>query len=377
MSKREALLRSLYYNPAAPGSYSSASRLLKAAQKKAKQTKKRGLKLDKAKVQTFLAGEDTYTLHRPVRRKYERRRVVVSGALSQFQSDLVDMSAWEEENDGYRWLLMTIDCFSKMGWAIPVKRKDAKQMVPAFQKLLEEKTPPPDKLQTDKGTEFTNKAVQAYLKKKKVTWFASEDDYIKAGVVERLNRTIQGKMWKYFHHRKNHRWVDVIDRLMTSYNRTYHSSIKMTPEEAHQPEREPEVRRNLYGEDSRLPSRGWRIPDGARPLKVGDKVKISKHAVTFDRGYLPNWTEEVFVIREVVSESPVVYRLEDLKGESILGVFYQEELQKVQQDVQTRTYAIEKVLEEKEDQVLVKWKGYPNKFNEWIPKSALRGGTFT
>lgn len=93
--------------------------------------------------------------------------MVVSCGLSQFQSDLLDMGKWDPENDGYHWLLMTIDCLFRMGWAILVNRKDAKEM--AFQKLFEENHPPPFpayKLLTDEGTKFTNKAMQTFLEKK-------------------------------------------------------------------------------------------------------------------------------------------------------------------------------------------------------------------
>lgn len=300
-SKRSALLRRLYYDPKAPGSYSSASRLAKAAQKTSEEGGRQHRRvgpIDEEIVQKFLNQEDTYTLHRPVRRHFPRRRVLVSSALSQFQSDLVDMREWSDENDDFKWLLMTIDVFSKMGWAIPVKTKSGANILQAFQTLFEEKTKPPDKLQTDKGTEFKNALVQNYLKSKGITWFASEDDTIKAGVVERLNRTIQGKMWKYFHHVRRYRWIDALDSLMDSYNRTYHSSVKMTPEEAHDPAKEVEVRENLYGPKSRLPNTIDRVETAAprRRLKVGDKVRTVRYATAFDSGYLPNWTQEVFVV---------------------------------------------------------------------------------
>ena len=103
---------------------------------------------------------------------------------------------------------------------------------------------------------------------------------------------------------------------------------------------------------------------------VGDKVKLSKHALVFDKGYKPNWTLEILIVTEVIPTDPVVYRVKDLDGEEIKGTFYEHELQKVTS--LPKVYDIEKILEEKGKRVLVKWKGYPDKFNRWIPKSSLR-----
>lgn len=380
-TKTEKLLNSLYYDPSAPGSFSGPTALKKAAAAVLKKRGNRRIKIKKDGVQRFLGNQETYTLHRPVKRNFIRRRVIVSGPLEQFQSDLVDMSMFEKDNQGHKWILMTIDVFTKKAWAIPVKRKAATDMVSAFDQLFRQ-TEPPRKLQTDKGLEFRAKPVQDYLKdKKKVQWFASEDDYIKAGVVERLNRTIKGKMWKYFHYAKSNQWLKVLPQLMQSYNNTVHTSIKMTPNEANRgiesPDIVSDVRKNLYGPTSRL--NASRDKEKLRPnsslLKdhafgVDDKVKLSKHALVFDKGYKPNWTLEILTVSEVIPTDPAVYRVKDLDGEEIAGTFYEHELQKVTS--LPKVYDIEAVLEEKDNEVLVKWKGYPKKFNKWIPKSSLR-----
>ena len=373
VSKRDKLLRDLYYNPAAPGSFSSAKSLAKAAQKKLKEGhRKTRIKVDDKSAQKFLSGQETYTLHRPARKNYPRRRVMVSGALHQFQCDLVDMSMFAEENNDTKWILMVIDVFSKKAFAIAVKRKDATHMVNAFKELFRQ-TPPPRKLQSDKGSEFLAKPVQDYLKSQKITFFTSEDDRIKAGVVERLNRTIKGKMWKYFHYKKSNRWLEVLPQLMQSYNDTVHSSIKMTPNEANQKENEVDVRTNLYGPESRLPveyNKSPRVLLKDNAFEVGDRVKLSKHALIFDKGYKPNWTLEILTVTDVVPSDPTVYRVTDLDGEEIKGMFYEHELQKVSS--LPEVYDIEKVLEERDDRVKVKWKGYPSKFNSWVMKSALQ-----
>ncbi len=102
-------------------------------------------------------------------------------------------------------------------------------------------------------------------------------------------------------------------------------------------------------------------------LKKGDKVRISRVKSTFEKGYLANWSEELYVVDKVQKTIPVTYKLKDLLGEEIEGSFYEEELQKSQQEV----YRVERVIRKKKidgiEHALVKWSGYNEKFNQWIP----------
>jgi transcription antitermination factor NusA-like protein len=102
-------------------------------------------------------------------------------------------------------------------------------------------------------------------------------------------------------------------------------------------------------------------------FKVGDKVRISLTKKVFEKGFTPNWSEEVFVVDKVLLTIPVTYALKDLAGEPIVGSFYEQELQKTEQDV----FVIEKVIRKKGNKSLVKWRGYSDKFNSWIPTKQI------
>ena len=121
-------------------------------------------------------------------------------------------------------------------------------------------------------------------------------------------------------------YVDILPKILTSYNNSRHRSIGMTPFQARKPENYGEVYFNLYGDLER---------DNRKPeFRVGDRVRISKYKrVTFDKGYTPNWTEEVFIIDEIQFTDPITYKIKDLNGEAIKGTFYREELQKTDQEV--------------------------------------------
>ena len=87
----------------------------------------------------------------------------------------------------------------------------------------------------------------------------------------------------------------------------------------------------------------------------------------FAKGYAPNWSEEIFVIRQIKNTVPWTYVISDFNGEEIVGSFYEEELQETNQ----KEFRIEKILKAKRNKLYIKWKGYNNSFNSWIDKKDL------
>ena len=161
-------------------------------------------------------------------------------------------------------------------------------------------------------------------------------------------------MFKMFSENKNTVYWDKVNKLVNDYNNTRHSSIKMSPLEASKKDNEKIVYNNLYSGLIYL-----------KPGKVGEKVRISKYKrKVFDKGYIPNWTEKIFVDNEVLNTKPVTYKIVNLMGEDEKGSFYKKELQKAKQE----TFRIEKVLKrDKQKKIaLVKMSSYPDKFNSWI-----------
>ena len=136
----------------------------------------------------------------------------------------------------------------------------------------------------------------------------------------------------------------------------------MTPIEASKKKNESTLYFNLYGDMKQLSSKP--------KFKVGDKVRISKcKRKVFDKGYTPNWNEEIFLVDKIQSTNPITHRLKDLNNQEIQGSFYEPELMKAKQNV----FRIEKVIRRdyKKKQALVKWLGYSDDFNSWIPLSSL------
>ena len=109
------------------------------------------------------------------------------------------------------------------------------------------------------------------------------------------------------------------------------------------------------------------VNDKNPKFKVGDHVRISKYTNIFAKEYMPNWSEEIFIIKKIKNTVPWTYVLNDLNGEKIIGTFYENELQKTKQN----KFRIEKVIKKKGDKLYVKWKGYNNSFNSWIDKKDI------
>ena len=217
----------------------------------------------------------------------------------------------------------------------------------------------PKYLCSDKGVEFYDKGFKTLLEKEGISLYSTENEE-KSSVVERWNRTIKNNLWKYFTACNSTSYIDVLPVIVDKYNKTKHRSIKMTPEEASRKENEDRVYLNLYVQE---------ISQTAKPkFKVGDKVRISKYKrKIFDKGYTPNWTEEIFVIAKIQCTNPITYKIKDLNGEEILGTFYDQELSRASQEV----FRIEKILkrDKKHGRVFVKWSGFPETFNFWVPLS--------
>ena len=346
------ILNDIYFDSKNVGSYGGVDRLRRAARVPANDAKK------------WLLGEDAYTLHKPVRRRFKRRRVIVGGMNQQWQADLVDVARLKTYNDGTTFLLTVIDVFSKKAWCIPLKNKSGASLVRAFRQLLTG-ADRPIVLQTDKGKEFLNHGFKRFLKKENIHQFTTHNDKTKASIVERFNRTLKTRMWRHFTKRQSLRYRDVLQDLVHSYNNSYHRSIGTAPLKVNEANQE-DVWQPLYGNAG----------DGDTKInvKVGDRVRISKVKKRFDKGYLPNWSVEVFAIKSVHNSEPPVYRLVDDQKNAIESTFYEPELQKVFISDDT-VYRIEEILQRRKragkEQVLVKWWGYPESFNSWIDRRAL------
>ena len=298
-------------------------------------------------------------LHKPIIRKFIKRKVFVKGVDEIWAADLVEMGKFSEWNKGIKYLLMVIDVFSKFGWIEPLQNKKGETVAAAFEKIFKSGRQP-RLLWTDKGKEFYNRNVNQLLSKKNIKLYSTENEE-KSSVAERFNQTIKQRMWKMFSANNNTIYYDKIGKLLKDYNNSWHRSVRMAPLNASDSKNSNQVFANLYSNEIYTPVKKPKF-------RIGDRVRISKYKrQLFDKGFTPNWTEEIFVINQILHTKPVTYRVVDLQGEAVTGSFYEPELQKTTQEI----FRIEEVIHRGKKRALVKWRGYPDKFNSSIPISEL------
>jgi transposase InsO family protein len=346
----EERLKRIYYNPKHPAALSSAPVLAKAAKASIPQT------------QTWLKSQAAYTLHRHARKRYPTRRYFVSDIDEQWQADLADMVDVQQWNRGYRYILTVIDILSRYGWARPVKTKKGTEVAAAFKSIFDADNRIPLRIQTDQGKEFYNRHVRQLFERHNIELFSVKSAY-KGALVERWNRTIKSKLWKVFTAKNTKNWVDELQNVVYAYNHHIHRTTKRRPVDITR-ENANEVWNDLYAKRK----------SGALPtdIKVGDRVKISKVKSVFEKGYLPNWTEEEFFVDSINTKFyPTSFKLRDYGGEVIDGSFYRYEIQPVIRDEET--FLVEKIIRRQRrhgNQIwyLVKWAGYPASMNSWVRK---------
>ncbi|CAB4008997.1 integrase core domain-containing [Paramuricea clavata] len=200
-------------------------------------------------------------------------------------------------------------------------------MVPAVEKILEQFRERFGRylkvVQFDEGKEFYNNGVKGLLEKHDIHYFSTPSTGKKAAVVERFNRTLKTRMWKYFTEQqfttKSKKWIDVLHNFVASYNHSKHRTIDMKPADVNETNKD-KVWTKLYG----YPLSHFPTPK----FKVGDRVRDQIYRKTFDKGYTQNYTDDVYVVSEVFRGDPNMYKIidPDYDDREIKGRFYEHEL---------------------------------------------------
>ena len=337
-----------YFNPKFPGSFGGVDEFA------------RNTKVSVKKARDWLKKQQTYTLFKPTRKRFNTRPYRVRYRDRLWQADLAQVDSISTSNNGYNFILTVIDVFSRYAWARPVKHKNGKMVTEAFNSILEEGREP-DSLQTDQGKEFENSTFQGLLQRHQIKFYTIKSQF-KAALAERFNRTLKTRLWRYFEHVGNYRWINVLPDFLDSYNATKHRSIGMAPKDVNE-DNELDIWEKQEEQGPQQVTR--RNP--STTFKVGDVVRMAIYKHSLHKGYLQGWTDEIFTVSKVMTTKPPQYKVKDEHGEEIEGSFYSAELQHV---VRPKIYDIEKVIKKRKvngkTEYFVKWKGYSNDYNSWV-----------
>ena len=367
MTPWQDYLKRIYFDPSHPASYAGPEKLYRVVKEEGK------FKLGRYKIRRWLQDQESFSLTKHIRKRFPRSRVVVEGLDSQWEIDLMDMVGLHKENEDYKYVLVIIDVFSRYAWCIPLKNKTGSLVVEAMKSVfvLGRK---PHTIYSDRGSEFANRTVGQYLKEQNVHQLFSHNE-TKANYCERLIKTLKNKLFRYMTKNHSSRYIDVLQKIVDSYNRTVHRSLGATPASVTLVN-EGETRLNQYLLRTKSVKR--RHPRNQRPrykFKLGETVRVSHISKAFDREYSQKWTGELFtILRRYRREGIPVYQLRDWAGEDIKGTFYQSELQAIRVDENAK-FHIKTVLKRRrrrgKNEALVRWFGWPKKYDSWILQSEI------
>ena len=301
-----------YLNQTLSGSFSGVSGFLKN-RKKFK---------DKQQVENELRKIRSFTLHKNIRRKFPRTPIKVLFLNETWSADLRDISNIKEHNNCNTFVLCVIDNFSKFAYTRPIKDKSADSMIKAFKSIFKEAGTTPSFLFTDQGLEFRGSKVIAFLKQHGVRQY-NIYSHMKASICERFIQTLFTKLARYMTERETLKIDNVLQQFTTSYNSSYHSTIRRSPKEINK-DNEVDVFLEVYAKRYKTK------PKHPAKFKEGDIVKLSREKAIFEKGSAQNWTTENFKISEVRPTNPWTYYLVDMNNENVTGQMYGNELQLVE-----------------------------------------------
>ena len=216
--------------------------------------------------------------------------------------DILDLKDYGPENNrGYRYVLVTIDNFSKFGWTVPLENKNALTIKDSFENILISSKRKPNLIETDRGKEFYNNIFQDFLNKNNIKLYSRNSSY-GAVFAERFNRTIRDLLKKIVFERGDANWIDVLPTITKQYNKRIHSSTKLSPKHASLKKNEGFVYKNLLDKRKKVKPK----------YEIGDLIRTADLKKTFSKGDTTNWSYKLYEITEIINDTIPSYKIDNL-----------------------------------------------------------------
>ena len=362
-------LKRIYFDPRNPASFSGVETVYRQGVKDGQ------VSLNRKKIRRWIQSNEAYSFSRKVQEKFKRNRVVVSGIDDQWDADLFTMQDYAESNDGITFILCVIDIFSRFAWVRLLKNKESRSVAEQFEDILGQSGRKPRRLRSDRGSEFTGRNFQNMCKRENIIHFTTYNEK-QANFVERFIQTYKLKLFSYIVKSGGERYIEAVQNIVESYNNKFHTGIQKEPSQV---DKEDEKRlwwqMYLPEEFYNPPEKRKRIRSVQYKYEVGDHVKMAFTISKFTRRYDQRWSTEIFTISSRFNRYRIpLYTLKDQLGEKVAGTFYENELQRVDFDP-NQDFKIERIIQYKgrrpNRSALIKWKGWPKKFNSWVKESEI------
>ena len=225
--------------------------------------------------------------------------------------DILDLKEYGPENNkGYRYVLVVIDNFSKFGWTVPLKNKNALTIKDSFENIIINSKRKPNLIETDRGKEFYNSIFKDFPNKNNIKLYSRNSSY-GAVFAERFNRTIRDLLKKIVFERGDANWIDVLPTITKQYNNRIHSSTKLSPKDASLKKNEGFFYKNLLDKRKKVKPK----------YEIGDLIRTADLKKTFSKGDTTNWSYKLYKITEIINDTLPSYKIDNLQeryNESLL-----------------------------------------------------------
>ena len=216
--------------------------------------------------------------------------------------DILDLKDYGPKNNrGYRYVLVVIDNFSKFGWTVPLKNKNAQTVKDSFENTSISSRRSPNLIESDRGKEFYNNIFQDFLSKNNIKLSSRNSSY-GAVFAERFNRTIRDLLKRPVFEKRDGNWIDILPKITKQFNNRIHSSTKLTPTQASLKKNEGYVYKNLLDKRKKIKPK----------YEIGDLVRTADLKKTFSKGDTTNWSYKFYKITEIINDTIPSYHIDNL-----------------------------------------------------------------
>jgi len=279
--------------------------------------------LTKKQIEHILQSIPVYSKFKEVKKARLYNPFFIYYLHQQWQLDIMYAIDLKEWNDGVKYLLVVMECFSRKIFVTHMKDKSTETTITCFDDIHTHIGSTPNTLYMDKGSEFNSHAFKNYCNEFGINPIYSESS-TKAALVERAQRTLQGIMYRFMGYYNTKRYIDQLDDIVKTFNSKVNRTIKMSPNNAYQIENHSKVLINLETYYNKM------VNKQKKPrFNLGDKVRILRliPGNVRPKGYKPTFSDEIFQIHHVNTRLPLPrYYLKDVNNEIIKGSFQSHEL---------------------------------------------------
>ena len=239
---------------------------------------------------------------KPPKKNYVTNKTDVYHIDDIWSLDILDLNDYGPENNrNYRYVFVIIDNFSKFGWTIPLKNKNAQRIKDSFENILISSKRKPNLIESDRGKEFYNNIFQDFLNKNNIKLYSRNSSY-GAVFAERFNRTIRDFLKRPVFEKGDGNWIDILSTITKQYNNRIHSSTKLSPKDASLKKNEGFVYKNLLDKRKKVTPK----------FQINDLIRVADLKKTFSKGDTTNWSYKLYKITEIINDTIPSYKIDNL-----------------------------------------------------------------